>query len=282
MEFENDFVGLPEQKKRLVFGIGSGLISGLGPRWRELLPVMLGTFDNDFLFSALDVPFTIVDIIKKCTPGDRIYIDSGGFTLYKKEKKLGPEDPTFKKECERARKKFLKVLSQIRCKECFELDNEYFRYDEDLMSPKNYCREEVKEITGFYPTPVFKLFQGFDYWKRLCDSDMFPKLAVGGLAQTRAWNTHTEEIKDMMSYARQKGKKVHLLGCQNVEAFKMVQPSTVDYSIFQLAINIGMARQEHPELDTWQELAPHGVCWAIARAMARGFLYDCYDISDTE
>ena len=262
--------------KKLVFGLGSGLIYSLGKDWRERLPTMLKTFDNDFLVSTVDMPSTITSIIAKEVSPDRVYIDSGGFTLYKLETKLGKDNPQFHKECLRMKNRFLKLLGTLKCKETFELDNEFFRKDPDLLSPKNYCREEVKQITGFYPTPVFKMHQGFEYWKRLCESDLYPKLAIGGLAQTKAWNTHTEEIKNMMDYARLHHKKVHLLGCQNVEAFKTIQPDTVDYSIFQMAINMAYARKEHPELDVYRELSPHAVCYAIARALARGFLYDCY------
>jgi hypothetical protein len=265
-----------EKPKKLVFGLGAGLIYSLGKDWKERLPIMLKSFDNDFLISTVDMPSTILKIIAKNSPKERIYIDSGGFTLYKYESKLGKENPSFHKECEKMKKKFFKVLHTVKCIETFELDNEYFRVDEDLLSPKNYCREEIKQITGFYPTPVFKMHQGFEYWKRLCESDLYPRLAIGGLAQTKSWNTHTDEIKNMMEYARMHNKKVHLLGCQNVEAFKAVQPSTVDYSIFQMAINMAYARQEHPELDVYRELSPHAVCYAIARAKARGFLYDCY------
>ena len=272
----NEFKNLPKQERKLVFGLGAGLIYGLGYNWKEKLPALLKTFPNDFLVSTVDIPMTVIKIIGENVDADRIYIDSGGFTLFKTESKLGKDNPEFHKECNRMRNKFLKILSCIRCKECFELDNEYFRVDEDLLSPRNYCREEIKEKTGFYPTPVFKMHQGFEYWKRLCESDLYPKLAISGLAQTKSWNTHTEELKNMMDYARQFNKKVHLLGCQNVEAFKSIQPDTVDYSIFQMAINMSYARQEHPELLEYRELSPHAVCYAVARALARSFLYDCF------
>ena len=265
-------------KHRLVFGLGSGLIYSLGPNWKELVPKLLNSFDNDVLVSTIDMAFTILNTIKGCiNPHERLYIDSGGFTLYKYEKKYGKDSEIFKQECEKVHNRFIKILKTIGCKETFELDNEYFRVDDDLMSPKNYCREEVKAITGFYPTPVFKMHQGFEYWKRLCESDLYPRLAIGGMAQTREWHTRVEDLKHMMEYARMHNKKVHLLGCQNVDAFKAVQPNTVDYSVFQYAINLKYARDEHPELKEYRELSPHAVCYAIARAKARGFLYDCYN-----
>ena len=164
----------------------------------------------------------------------------------------------------------------------FELDNEYFRKDDDLLSPKNYCREEIKALTGFYPTPVFKMHQGFEYWKRLCESDLYDKISIGGLAQTREWNLYRDEFRKMMNYARDCGKKVHLLGCQNVESFKTVKPDTVDYSIFQYAINLAHARQEHPELDTYEDLKIHAVLYAFARAKSRSFLYDNYIAGELE
>jgi hypothetical protein len=187
---------------------------------------------------------------------------------------LGADNPEFHKECERMKNKFLNLLKSTKCCECFELDNEYFRHDEDLMSPKNYCREEVKAITGFYPTPVFKMHQGFEYWKRLCESDMYDKLAIGGLAMTKDWGKYSDEFRKMMNYARDCGKKVHLLGCQNVDTFKTVKPDTIDYSIFQYAINLAHAKKEHPELETYEDLKIHAVLYAFARAKSRSFLYD--------
>jgi len=118
------------------------------------------------------------------------------------------------------------------------------------------------------------MHQGFQYWKDLCDSDIYKKLAIGGLAQTRSWDEYRSELAKMLKYAHQKKKKVHLLGCQNVETFKLVKPDTVDYSIFQYAINLAHARKEHPELDSYEELKIHAVLYAFARAKSRSFLYD--------
>lgn len=265
---------------RFVFGLGAGLIYSLGPKWREVTPIICKTFDNDCLISAVDMPMTVANVLSENLGKDRLYIDSGGFTLFKEEKKYGADSPEFHKRCERMKIKYLKILKAIPCKETFELDNEYFRVSDDLLDPRNYCREEAKAITGFYPTPVFKLHQGFEYWKQLCESPLYPKLAIGGLAQTKSWHTHTDELKIMMDYARQFNKKVHLLGCQNVEAFKTIQPSTVDYSIHHMAINYEFARKERPDLDIWRDIGPHASLYAFTRAMSRDFLYDCFSKSD--
>lgn len=262
--------------KKFVYGLGSGLIYSLGPEWPTVAPKIFKTFDNDCLISTVDMPMTIARMVSNELGKDRIYIDSGGFTLFKDQTKLGSDNPLFHKKCEKMKAKFLKLLKEVPCKETFELDNDYFKVSEDLLDPRNFCREEVKAITGFYPTPVFKMHQGFEYWKALCESPLYPKLAIGGLAQTRSWNLHNEEIKIMMDYARQFDKKVHLLGCQNVEAFKTVQPSTVDYSIFQMAINVGHAKKEHPDLTEWKDIGVHASLYAFSRAKARSFLYECF------
>lgn len=259
---------------KLVYGLGAGLVysSGSKGKWRENFPKLLNDIPNSVLISTVDMPYNVTKVIYETVGKDRLFLDSGGFTLFKKQNSLPKEE--FEKVCEKMKKKFLKMCSIAEYTMIFELDNEYFRQDEDLLSPKNYCREEVKAITGFYPTPVFKIHQGFQYWKDLCESDLYPTLAIGGLAQARAWNTHRDELLKMMNYARQCGKKVHLLGCQNVETFKLVKPDTVDYSIFQYAINLGHARKEHPELDSYEDLKIHAVLYAFARAKSRSFLYD--------
>ena len=267
-----------DSKHRLVFGLGSGFVYACGGegKWKEVLPKVLNTFDNDLLISTVDIPKVAASLIYESVGSERLYLDSGGFTLYKHQMKLGADCPEFHALCEKMKRKFLSLLEVVKPKEVFELDNEYFRHDDDLLSTKNYCREEVKEILGFYPTPVFKMHQGFEYWKRLCDSEEYQTLAIGGLAQTRAWNTRTEEIRKMMDYARICGKKVHLLGCQNIEAFKEIQPDTVDYSIFQYAINLQLAKQDLPELSEYKDLKQRTMICAVSRAKQRSFLYDSY------
>ena len=273
---------------RLVFGIGAGFCYSLKD-FKTDLPKLLNAFDNDILISTVDMPFTLARLIYDIVGQDRLYLDSGGFTLFKEQTKLGNKNPEFFKKCEKMKSKYLRLLNQIKVKECFELDNDYFLKDPDLTSPKNFLRSEIKEITGFYPTPVFKMHQGFAYWKALCESKEYSKLAVGGLAQTRAWNTKTDEIRAMMDYARLCGKKVHLLGCQNIQAFKEVQPSTVDYSIFQMAINLEFAKAEFLNTSdrriiketavNYRDISHHITLWAVARAMSRCFLYDSYQKS---
>lgn len=272
------------ENNRLVFGLGAGFCYSCAPEgcsYQEYLPKVLSNIENhDILISTVDMPVKMAELIYKEIGTDRLYLDSGGFTLYKDEVKLGSDNPEFHKKCEKMAKKFLGLLKIIKPKQVFELDNEYFRKSEDLLSTENYLRQEVYDILGFYPTPVFKMHQGFEYWKRLCESELYPTLSIGGLAQTKSWNTKTEEIKTMVDYARECGKKVHLLGCQNVEAFKTVQPDTVDYSIFQLGINLPKAKKESPTWSGMKEeytkLRHHIVLWALAGAMVRSFLYNSY------
>lgn len=232
-------------KRRLVLGLGGGLISSC--RSNNILRKILTTYDNDILVSSVDMTKGYIVSLMNAVGGDRMWLDSGGFTLFKKQKKYGEDSPEFHDACEKMKARFLKFLQMGKFKMCFELDNEYFRKDPDIMSPKNYLREEIKAITGYYPCPVFKMFQGFEYWRSLCDSDLYPILAIGGLAQTRAWHIYRDELTKMMKYARDKGKYVHLLGCSNVETTRMVSPDSVDYSIFRYAINIEKANNAYRE-----------------------------------
>ncbi len=261
-------------KKKLVYGLGGGLVYSCGGKgkWRKTLPKLLLSFDNIVLISTVDMPLGAAKLIYETVGKERLFLDSGGFTLYKKQLVQSPEE--FAKTCEKMRRKFLKMMSIAEYSQIFELDNDYFKKNDDLLSPENFCRQEVKDITGQWPTPVFKMFQGFAYWKGLCDSELYQTLSIGGLAQTRDWDSYRDELRKMMNYARQMGKKVHLLGAQNVETFKLVKPDTVDYSIFQYAINLAHARKEHPELDTYEELKTHAALFAFARAKSRSFLYD--------
>ena len=268
---------------RMVYGIGTTFVHccGAAGEWRARLPKVLESFQNPVLISTGDITKVSAVLISSTVGQDRLYLDSGGYTLWRKQQKMGLDNPEFHKLCDKMKKKFLNMLTVISPQEIFELDNEYFRKDPDLLSPLNYCRQEVFDAVGFYPTPVFKMHQGFKYWKDLCESPLYPKLSIGGFAATKSWGSMTEEIKIMMRYARQHNKKVHLLGCQNVHAFKAIQPSTVDYSIFQYAINLQRAKREHPELTSYADLKSHTVLYALASANTRSFLYDCYKMGDS-
>lgn len=271
---------------RLVFGLGGALLYSL--RSDDRRRKMFDCFTNDFLVSTTDLTLKYANQIAEMNVQDRTYLDSGGFTLFKEQFKCGADSPEFIKRCEKFKKKFLKLCTILKPKECFELDNDYFLHNEDLTSPENFLRQEVYDILGYYPTPVFKLHQGIEYWIKLCEDDRYPRLSIGGLAQTRAWHTNTELLKTMMDYARSHNKKVHLLGCQNVEAFKEIQPDTVDYSIYQFAISVENAKEELCEAReipaterkgykvALNEIYEHTVLYALARAKARSFLYDAF------
>lgn len=273
--------------KSLVFGLSGVLFNQLNglkasPERRKMIAEnIFKTFDNDFLICAQNFTYKDARIFAELGPEieNRCYIDSGGFILFKKEMEWGKDDPKFIKMCESTKNRFLKMLTCIKCKECFELDNEYFRKDEDLLSPKNYLREEVKAITGFYPTPVFKMHQGFEYWKRLCESDLYPRLAIGGLAQTSSWHKYPEQLRLMVAYAKLFNKKVHFLGCQNAATFRQCQPDTVDYNITQFNITMNLARRNNPEA-TERELLKHFPLYSFAMAKVRSFLYDCFKRED--
>lgn len=227
---------------RLVMGICQAMIRYNKP---EAFRRMLLAQDNDYLVSAVDVTEKNVKFLMDAVGADRLWLDSGGFTLYRKEGKMGRDNPRFKSACEAARKRFLRLLSLGSFKACFELDNEYFRHDPDPLSPRNYLREEVKELTGRYPVPVFKMHQGFRYWKDLCDSDLYPIISVGGLAQARKWHVYQDELGKMMKYARDKGKYVHFLGCSNVNTARWAMPDSVDYQIYRFAVNILRASENY-------------------------------------
>lgn len=263
---------------KLVIGLGGGLIAGVTD---EQLCKLIDETGCKILISAVDMTYHVAEMLYKKYGPDFIYLDSGGFSLYRKEISGITRDELLK-AADKQKKKFLKLLTLCPASQVFELDNEVYRFDPDLTSPKNYLREEIKDITGHYPIPVFKMHQGFAYWKQLCDSDMFPILSIGGLAQTKTWGKHPEKLKMMVDYARLCGKKVHFLGCGNVAVTKYAQPDTVDYSICQFAINMQLVNNEFRskgvEPPEFKYCKKHLTLWAFTRAIQRKFLYSAFGI----
>lgn len=235
--------------------------------------------DHSFLCSAKYASDALMTILTREVGPERMYLDSGGYTLFKFSKRVTEGTATqdeYLKRCRAAHKRFMYFASKYKFGEIFELDNEMYQVNDDLLSPENFCRNDIKEITGSYPTPVFKMDQGMQYWKALCDSPLYPKLAVGGLAATRSWGSKKMELKVMMDYARQKGKKVHLLGCSNVATFKLAKPDTVDYCVLQFAVNIALVRKDYPDEKEFKNLRKPMISTMFARAKARSFLYDSF------
>ena len=261
---------------RMVYGIGTTFVHccGAAGEWRARLPKVLESFQNPVLISTGDITKVSAVLISSTVGQDRLYLDSGGYTLWRKQQKMGLDNPEFHKLCNKMKKKFFGLLEVTNPQEIFELDNEYFRKDPDLLSPLNYCRQEVFDAVGFYPTPVFKMHQGFKYWKDLCESPLYPKLSIGGFAATKSWGSCSEDVKAMMEYAKIHNKKVHLLGCANLSTFKEVQPDTIDYSIIQYAVNVKRVLEEDPSRVTFAQQRPHLLAFALGAAHSICFLYD--------
>lgn len=270
-----------DESPSLVLGIGGGIVYWLqGPDGDYVKNVrkLFSSFKNSVLISAKYCSYKVAKVIYETVGTNRLYIDSGGYTLYRLEKKLGKDNEHFKRKCESVKKKFLTFLKSYPPKECFELDNDYFKVDEDLLSPKNFLREDVKKIIGYYPTPVFKFVQGFEYWKRLCESPLYPRLAIGGLADTKSWGKGNRHIllKKLVDYAHLYNKKVHLLGCANVKVIKYVRPDSEDYCIDQYNINYNILKNKHPNLvfASYHQQIKWLAIYCLARVRCRNYLYD--------
>ena len=275
-----DELGTQTNRKKMVFGLDPTLLYNLAlpgsKDWKTPAAKVLKHFNNPVLVAASGVSANFTKWLHSIVGTERLYIDSGGYNLYRKQLRMGADSAEFKKCCEKMKNNFLRIINAVRPVECFELDNDYFKKSDDLLSDDNFLRKEVYQILGYYPTPVFKMHQGFEYWKALCDSPKFPKLSIGGLAHINGWKLYGEELKVMVDYAHTKGKKVHFLGGRNLKTFRMCKPDTIDYCIFFLQICFDKLRQEHPELNDapFPKRKIHLGLWAFALALRDRYMYD--------
>lgn len=255
-----------------VFGIGGGLMySGNFPKDNTALSKILDYLESPILLSAAGVTNYAVEFVYETVGKERLYFDSGAYTLMKRERKDTPEQ--FKKRAKTIKRSYLNKLKLAKFKQVFEMDNDIFKVENNLISPKNFLREEAAAILGYYPTPVFKLHQGFSYWKELCESKDYPTLAIGGLAPTKSWGLHRDTLLRMVAYARSCGKKIHTLGCANVDIIRHVKPDTTDFNIFVFAKAIEAIRKIYPTEPLDTKLKLELVKWCAADAKAREFLY---------
>lgn len=256
-----------------VFGFGGGMVYSSGfPKDTSLLKGILDFLEAPVLVSAAaGTSNDSIKFIYEHVGQERFFFDSGAYTLLKRQKKDTPEQ--FVKRCKSTARSYLHKLTIAKYAQVFEMDNDYFKVDDDLLSPKNFLREQAAEILGRYPTPVFKLHQGFDYWKRLCESPLYPTLAIGGLAPTRSWGSHRDTLIPMVAYARSCGKKIHTLGCANVDIIRHIKPDSTDFNIFVFAKGIAAIRKDYPDDPLDKELRYKLVKWCAADAKARECLY---------
>lgn len=255
-----------------VFGIGGGLMySGGFPKDTRGLAKILDYLEAPILLSAAGVTNHAVEFVYNTVGRERLYFDSGAFTLLKRQAKDTPEQ--FVKRARATKRSYLNKLKLAKFNQVFEMDNDFFKVDDDLTSPRNFLREEAAEILGYYPTPVFKLHQGAEYWKALCESKEYPTIAIGGLAPTRSWGLYKDALMPMVAYARSCGKKIHTLGCANVDIIRHVKPDSTDFNIFVFAKAIAAIREIYPTEPLDTNLKLELVKWCAADAKAREFLY---------
>lgn len=62
-------------------GLGGGLVCSC--RSDKVLEKLLLAHDNDYLISTVDMTAGYIKFIQTVVGGDRIWLDSGGFTLFK-------------------------------------------------------------------------------------------------------------------------------------------------------------------------------------------------------
>lgn len=160
------------------------------------------------------MPSTIYTLTSEVIGKDRIYIDSGGVTLFKNEVKMGKDSPEFHKKCERMRTKFLELLKAVPCKEAFELDNEYFRRILIYCLPGIIAAKKSRRSPGFIRPPFSKYIRDLNIGRPYASLICIPNSPlVASPKQNHGINT-TMKLKVMKDLVRARGKKVHLLGCQ--------------------------------------------------------------------
>jgi len=73
-------------------------------------------------------------------------------------------------------------------------------------------RNKIEQKTGKQSIPVWHIFLGIDYWKKLCEEYKYIAIGASGKNDSKWTRTNPEQLKALVLYAKSKGVKVHGLG----------------------------------------------------------------------
>lgn len=119
---------------------------------------------------------------------------------------------------------YIKFINQYDVKHFFELD----LYELIGIKETEDIRSYIEKETGKKTIPVFHIYLGTDYYKKLCKEYNYIAIGASGQHDSRWTRTRPEKLKKLVLYANSQKVLVHGLGYTNHKGLKEIPFYSVD------------------------------------------------------
>jgi len=143
-------------------------------------------------------------------------LDSGAFTFIGQNKKNVNWD--------QYTNEYIDFINKHKIKKYFELDI----YSVIGIEKTEQLRNKIEKATGIQSIPVWHIFLGIDYYKKLCEEYSYIAIGASGRHDSKWTRTNPEKLNALVCYAKNKNVKVHGLGYTCLKQLHIIPFHSVD------------------------------------------------------
>jgi hypothetical protein len=158
-------------------------------------------------------------------------LDSGAFTFIGKNKKSI--------DWERYTDEYIEFIKKHKIKRYFELDI----YSVIGIDATEKLRIKIEKATNTQSIPVWHIFLGTDYYKKLCEEYSYIAIGASGRHDSKWTRTNPEKLDALVRYAKSKNVKVHGLGYTCLKQLHKIPFHSVDSTTWLNAGKFGEYQQ---------------------------------------
>lgn len=153
-----------------------------------------------------------IDLLLK----NNFILDSGAFTFIGKNKK--------NIDWELYTDEYINFINKYKIDKYFELDI----YSVIGIDKTEKLRNKIEKKTGIKSIPVWHIFLGIEYYKKICQEYKYIAIGASGRHDSKWTRTNPEKLNALVSYAKNKNVKVHGLGYTCLKQLKSIPFYSVD------------------------------------------------------
>jgi len=160
---------------------------------------------------------------------DSLILDSGAFTFFSGKKVDWNEYVD----------KYIDFINKTNRDLFFELDI----YKIIGLKETEMIRSKIELQTGRKSIPVWHIFLGIDYYKKLCEDYDYIAISASGAYDSKWTRTNFDQLRKLVLYAKNKGTKVHGLGYTSTNKLKDIPFYSVDSTSWISGMKFGNIHQ---------------------------------------